>query len=311
MALLKPHQLEAIRKMHNGCIVTGGVGTGKTRTALGYYYMKIAGGSLNLGGSGEWAPPTSPTDLYVITTVKNRNDLTWEGEAASLAISTTPGVGVGGINMVVDSWNNIGKYEHIKGAFFVFDEQRLVGSGAWTKSFYKIAAANQWVILSATPGDVWMDYVPVFIANGYFKNRTEFNSNHVIYSRYAKYPKVERYVGTQTLERYRDRILVEMPFERHTERLVKYIPVEYNQENYDTVVKKRWNIFEDEPLKDVSQMFVAMRRVVNSDPSRLGATLKLIEEHPRLIIFYNFNYELEMLRTLANLGVVVAEWNGQ
>lgn len=310
MTELGEHQLKAIREMHNGCILTGGVGTGKTRTALVYFYVKIAKGKLKLNGVGDWEPPQKPTNLYVITTAKKRDDLDWEGEAAKMAISTNPDLGIGGINMVVDSWNNIGKYEGVRDAFFVFDEQRLVGSGAWVKAFIKIAKQNQWILLSATPGDSWMDYVPVFVANGFYKNRTEFQRAHVVYNTFTKFPKVDRYIGTRHLESLRGRLLVEMPYERHTTRHLKYVPVQFDQELYDRVVKQRWDIFNDKPLKDVSQMFVAMRRVVNNDVSRLGAVLEILESHPKLIIFYNYDYELETLRTLTAIGIHTAEWNG-
>lgn len=309
-AELGEHQLKAIREMHNGCIVTGGVGTGKTRVSLIYYYVKIAKGKVKVNGVGDWEPPKTPVDLYVITTAKKRDDMDWEEEAAKIGISSHPSLGIEGVNFTVDSWNNIAKYEGVKDAFFVFDEQRLVGSGAWVKAFLKIAKQNRWVLLSATPGDSWMDYVPVFIANGFYKNRTEFTRAHVVYNTFTKFPKVDRYIGTRHLESLRGRLLVEMPYDRHTTRHLKYVPVGFDQGLYDRVVKQRWNVFEDQPLRDVSQMFVAMRRVVNNDVSRLGAVLELIEKHPRLIIFYNYDYELETLRTLERIGFTTAEWNG-
>lgn len=310
MTELGPHQTKAIREMHNGCIVTGGVGVGKTRTALVYFYVKIAKGKLKLNGVGDWEAPKNPMRLVVITTAKKRDDMDWEQEAATMAISTSPDHGIDGIHMTVDSWNNIGKYAEVKDAFFIFDEQRLVGSGAWTKSFLKIAKRNQWILLSATPGDTWMDYVPVFIANGFYKNRSDFTRRHVVYKPYVKFPVVDRYVETRHLERLRGSLLVEMPYERHTTRHVHHVNVEYDRALYEKVTKLRWNVFTDEPLRDVSQMFVAMRRVVNNDISRLGAVLELLEKHPRLIIFYNYDYELETLRTLSNIGVLTSEWNG-
>lgn len=310
MTDLGEHQLKAIREMHNGCIVTGGVGTGKTRTALVYFYVKEAKGKIKLNGVGDWEAPKTPKDLYVITTAKKRDDMDWEEEAVKMGISAHPSLGIEGINFTVDSWNNIGKYEGVKDAFFVFDEQRLVGSGAWVKAFLKIAKQNRWVLLSATPGDSWMDYIPVFIANGFYKNRSEFTRAHVVYSPFTKFPKVDRYLGTRHLESLRGRLLVEMPYDRHTTRHVKHVPVAFDQELYDMVTKKRWDIFNDKPLKDISAMGVAMRRVVNNDVSRLGAVLELVERHPKLIIFYNYDYELMTLRTLSNLGITTAEWNG-
>lgn len=308
MVDLYPHQTKALREMKNGCILRGGVGTGKSRTAIAYYVLDC-GGRFRLNGTGSFRSMDRPRDLYIITTAKKRDDLEWLDEGTNFGIGRSDSVY--GTNITVDSWNNILNYRDVKGAFFIFDEQRLVGRGAWVKTFNEIAKHNRWILLSATPGDNWMDYVPVFVANGFFKNRSEFVHNHVVFSPYAKFPKVERYTGTGVLEKYRRQILVEMPYSRHTTRHVENYIVSYDSELFDRVWKDRWNVYEDEPIKDVAELFRVARKVVNSDPSRLGAVLKLLEKHPRLIIFYNFNYELDMLRSLKTvLDIDVGEWNG-
>lgn len=297
--------------MHNGCILKGGVGTGKSRTALAYYFLHVAGGTLPINGAGDWGEFRRPLDIYVITTAKKRDDLDWEEEARHFNISTSRSQGFGNVQIKVDSWNNILAYADVKDAFFIFDEQRLVGSGAWVKAFYKIAAANKWIMLSATPGDNWLDYIPVLVANGHYKNRTQFIRRHVVYNNFSKFPKVDHYVETGRLDRLRREILVDMPFSRHTIRHVENIVVDYNQALFDRAYKERWHVYEERPLKDVGEMFIVLRRIVNSDPSRLGALMALLEKHPRLIVFYNFNYELEALRALAeNINYPKAEWNG-
>lgn len=306
---LYPHQIKAIQEMHNGCILKGDVGTGKTMTALGYFYMKVCGGMPKMPGVDE-QPMKTPKDIYVITTAKKRDDLDWEKEAAYFPISRDSGGD--GVQIHVDSWNNISQYELVDDAFFIFDEQRLVGSGAWVKAFLEIASKNEWIVLSATPGDVWMDYIPVFVANGFYKNRTEFIRRHVVFSRFSKFPKVERYVEQYHLETLRARVQVEMPYERHTIRVIRNFIVQYNKELYDRVVKDRWNIYEDRPIKNSAELFQTMRKVVNSDISRQGAIMKLLESHPKLIVFYNFNYELEMLRIIAKvMNYPIGEWNGK
>lgn len=299
MELMK-HQKDAIRLLGNGKILYGGVGNGKSATAIGYYINSEA-----------------PRNIVVITTAKKRDSLDWEGTASRFGISTQPGLSAYG-TIEVDSWNNIGRYctDQYEGYFFIFDEQRLVGSGAWVKAFLKIAKRNHWIMLSATPGDTWIDYAPVFIANGWYKNITEFKQEHVVYAPYVKFPKIVRYVNTDKLDRLKNEILVEMPYKKHTNRIMNYINVDYDKEAWDKAVKKRWHPYEDRPIKDVGELFRVMRRIVNSDPSRLEMIVKLMESHPRLIVFYNFNYELDILRllggTLYNDGSYeVAEWNGQ
>lgn len=290
---LHPHQIKAVEEMHNGCILHGGVGTGKSITTIAYFISKVCGGVYNDYGSMK-----TPTDIYVITTAKKRDSLDWEGEAVKFGISTEREMSIGHTRIKVDSWNNIAKYKCISDAFFVFDEQRLVGSGTWSKSFIKIAQRNQWVLLSATPGDTWLDYIPVFVANGFYKNRTEFKREHVVYNAHSKFPKVDRYLSPGKLVRHRNEILVHMPYERKTVRHSKDVIVDYDYELFQRVVKDRWHVYENRPLKDVAELFLVMRKVVNSDSGRIEAVRLLMERHPRLIVFYNFDYELEALRTL-------------
>lgn len=304
-------QLKAIEELDNGKVLTGDVGSGKSRTSLAYYFLKECNGSLRINGKGDFGPMQSPKDLYIITTAFKRDSLEWEEEAASFVLSHEREISISNVKVTVDSWNNINKYEDIKDAVFIFDEQRLVGNGAWVKGFLKIAKQNRWILLSATPGDNWMDYIPVFLANGFYKNRTEFCRRHVVYSRFSKFPKVDRYIETGALLRLRKRILVDMPVKRHTTRHVSNVLVDHDPFKFETVFKNRWHIYEDRPIRDIAELFLVMRKVVNSDPSRLAKVIELYKKHPRLIIFYNFNYELEELRTLADtLGVPVAERNG-
>ena len=303
---LRDYQLEAMNKMSNGCILNGGVGSGKSRTSL-YYYFKQCGGTLE-GGYHEM---TNPVNLYIITTARKRDTLEWENELAPLRLSSKDELNYYKNKIVIDSWNNIGKYLDVKDAFFIFDEQRVVGSGTWVKSFLKITKVNKWILLSATPGDTWIDYIPVFVANGFYKNRTEFIREHVVYSNFTKWPKVSRYVNTGRLIRLRNKILINMDFERQTIPHHEDVYCNYNVSNYKDVIKTRFNPFTNEPLQDAGGLCYCLRRVVNSDVSRQIELLELIEKHPKAIIFYNFDYELEILKNLYyGDGFEIAEWNG-
>lgn len=304
---LYDYQTDAVQKMKNGCILCGGVGSGKSRTSLAYYYQ-LQGGVLN---SNKYVKMKNPKDLYIITTARKRDTLEWEKELCIFLLSTNPETNGYTNKVVVDSWNNIKKYQEVEDAFFIFDEQRVVGSGAWVNSFLKLAKANEWILLSATPGDTWQDYIPVFIANGFYKNRTEFCREHIVYKRFSKFPQVDRYINTGRLIRLRNRILVEMDFERPTVSHHEDVLVTYDIKTYKDVGKTRWDIYNDEPIENAGVLCYVWRRIVNSDQSRQEAVLRLVKEHPRSIIFYNFDYELDILKSLPyEKDIEIAEWNG-
>lgn len=308
---LKPHQLDALSKIKNGCIVCGGVGSGKSITSLAYYYMQNGGDISTLKG-GDYIYMKKPKDLYIITTARKRDTLEWNEELTRFLLYPDPDVNSYDNTVVVDSWNNIQKYQKVFGAFFIFDEQRVVGSGAWVKAFLNIARKNQWILLSATPGDRWVDYIPVFVANGFYKNKTQFLDEHVVYSRFSKYPKIDRYLNTGRLLKLRREILVDMPYERETERHHHDILVTYDMTLYKESTKNRWNPYLNEPMTNAASLCFVQRRIVNSDPSREKALMDIFEKHPKLIVFYNFNYELDILRKLlTQQHIKFSEWNGQ
>lgn len=307
---LMEHQIDAIRRMRNGCILNGGVGSGKSLTSLGYYYTRQGGPLEAL--TGDHVLLKNPKDLHIITTARKRDELEWEGELAQYMMSTNPEVNVYQNKVVVDSWNNIKKYKNVHGAFFIFDEQRVVGSGAWVKTFLNITRKNEWVLLSATPGDTWSDYIPVFVANGFYRNRTEFLDRHAVFSRFTKYPKIEKYVDTARLLKLRQMILVNMDRPRNTIPHHEDVFVDYDVLKYRDAGKNRWDPFKNEPIKDAGGLCYVWRRIVNEDISRQVALMEIFEDHPKLIIFYNFNYELDILREIfSGLGVQIGEWNGK
>lgn len=305
---LYDYQLDAVGRMKNGCILCGGVGSGKSRTSLAYYYQE-QGGKL---GTKSYVDMQNPRDLYIITTARKRDTKEWEGELVPFLLSTNPDVAYYKNKVVVDSWNNIGKYKDVYGAFFIFDEQRVVGSGAWVKAFLNIARKNKWILLSATPGDTWSDYIPVFVANGFYKNKTEFTREHIVYRWINKtYPKIDHYVNTGKLIRHRNDILVTMDFNRVTVAHHEDVFCSYDIAKYKDASKNRWDPFKDEPIINAAGLCYVWRKIVNTDESRQVALLELFEKHPKMIVFYNFDYELDILREVfSNVGCVVGEWNG-
>mgnify|MGYP003478154610 FL=1 len=304
--ILRPEQFDAVNKMFNGCILNGGTGSGKSRTSL-YYYFKEQGGSIN----PDYKPMKNPKDLYIITTAQKRDKLEWEKEMTLFLMTTDEKTKYYSHKIVVDSWNNIGKYIDVKNAFFIFDEQRASGKGKWVKAFLKITKLNNWVLLTATPGDKWDDYVPVFIANGFYKNRTEFNSEHVVYSHFTNFPKIDRYLNTKRLERLRDKILIDIPVERDTVQHHEDVYCSYDIVTYKDAMRNRWDPYKNEPIADAAGLCYVLRHIVNEDDSRQVALLELYEKHPKMIIFYNFDYELDILKTICyGDDVEIAEWNG-
>ena len=216
-------QEQAMNRMKSGSILVGGTGSGKSRTALAYFFVKECNGriDINNGKADVHLLKDIPKQLYIITTAAKRDKGEWEKELVPF-----------GLTAHIDSWNNIKKYVNVNKSFFIFDEQRVVGSGAWSKSFIKISKSNNWILLSATPGDQWKDYIPVFIANGYYKNRTEFYDRHVVLKKCRDYWDIDYYVHEDRLEAIRNKILIEMEVSRKTipHKILEY--VDYDKENY-------------------------------------------------------------------------------
>lgn len=315
MVTFRDYQTDAIQRMHNGCILCGGVGSGKSLTALGYFFLKECGGRLDwsVKQKKDYIPIARSIDLYIITTARKRDTKEWESELLKFYISPDENTSVndGSIKVTIDSWNNIKKYVDAESAFFIFDEQRVVGYGAWVKAFLKIVKKNRWILLSATPGDTWMDYLPVFIANGFFRNKTEFNDKHVVYKRFAKYPQIERYLNQGKLLQYKNQILVNMDYKHEIHTHYNVIEAEYNRKTYLSLIRTRWNAEKNQPFINSAELCYAARKVVNGDISRTCLVLDLLQDHPKVIIFYNYDYELEILKkALRGKDIVYAEWNG-
>lgn len=291
------HQRKAVNRLKSGSILVGGTGSGKSRTALVYFFSKECGGKI----VDKFEEVKKHIPLYIITTAAKRDKKEWEEELKEFPK----------LQVTIDSWNNIKKYIDIKDSFFIFDEQRVVGSGAWSKSFIKITKSNNWILLSATPGDTWSDYIPVFIANGFYKNRTEFYKRHVIFSRYTNFPKIERYVEENYLEELKRSILIEMPVQRKTVPHRINIITNYDEILYKNMAKDRWDFIDDKPIENASRYVQLQRRIVNGDINRITRLKEILEIHERVIVFYNFDYERDsILKLIKDMNLAHGELNG-
>ena len=312
MVELYDHQLEAIYKLKNGNILCGGVGSGKSRTSIAYYFLEVCCGGAPINGEGEWLMMLEPRDLYIITTAKKRDSKEWEEELAIFNLSTDQDDCMNGVNVTIDSWNNIKKYKKVYGAFFIFDEQRVVGKGAWVKAFITIARKNKWILLTATPGDTWSDYIPVFIANGFYTNPSEFYEKHCIFSRFTKWPQITGYYNVGRLEKQRRAITVKMDVERSTVPHEVLCTVGYDKKLYLKVFRDRWDPYDNLPIAETGKLCYLLRKVVNDSAERIDRVFWILGDHPKAIIFYNFNYELDALKeAFDNSGYLYSEWNGQ
>lgn len=303
---LSSDQLDALDRMRSGCILKGDTGSGKSLTGVAFYY-KYCGGEVN---TGKFVPMKTPLDLYIITTARKRDLLEWEKELGYFLLSTDPSLCYYKIKVVVDSWQNIDKYADTENSFFIFDEQRLVGYGAWAHAFLKIAAHNKWIMLTATPGDRWEDYMTVFIANGFYKHKTDFIRQHVVYTHFTKWPQVSGYMNEGRLIKLRNLITVELGYDKHTIQHHEDVFCDFDSMTYEFVTKNRWNVFKEQPITNASEYCAVLRQIVNSSPDRQWKLLDIVKEKKKVIIFYNYDYELEILRNLFKDHYPMTEWNG-
>ena len=306
---LYEEQVKALSKMHDGCILAGEVGSGKSRTSLAYFYTQY-GGEIN---SLNYIDMKDPSDLYIITTAAKRDSLEWDTELIPFLMGTNPDVSYyPNQKVVIDSWQNIGKYAKVTDSFFIFDEQKVTGRGKWANTFVDIGRKNRWILLSATPGDKWEEYWAVFVANGFFKCKTDYFRKHIIQTRYGNIPRTIGYINERKLYYLKYRLIVKMPRSRPYKMYHKDIYNNYDVAKYKEIIKTRWNPYLDKPIESPTEFCNLLRRVVNSDASRMYAVSQIHGIHKKVIIFYNFNYELDILRNLEyDEDTVITEWNGQ
>lgn len=288
-------QTQAIQDLRSGFILRGGVGSGKSRTSLAYILTSEYNGR----------------DIYIITTAKKRDTHEWDQEAAILGWQVD-GPCWDNMTLTIDSWNNTKKYKDVKNAFFIFDEQKTSGGGAWAKTFLKIAKSNGWLLLSATPGDRWMDFWPIFVANGFYKNKTEFLDQHVMFRPFTTFPQISGYKHVKKLEFLLRSISVGIDVEKHVTWHEEDVYCDYNRALYQQIVKTRCDPKTLEPYDSMTGMVWGLRRLVNGSQGRLEALERVCRDHERVIVFYTTNFELEMLGHWLNKNDILwHQYNGQ
>lgn len=298
--ILYDYQKDVIEKLESGSVLVGGVGSGKTLTSLVWYH-DMACSSMN-----------NPKDLYVITTAKKRDSMEWELDGNKIKLTSDKALSPYGVSMTVDSWNNIDKYINIKNCVFIFDEQHITGKGPWVRAFMRIAKYNDWIVVTATPGDKWIEYMPLFIANGFYKNRMDFYTKHVVWNRFTTYPSIDKYINCDLLIQNKDRLLVKMDYESRFEKHVELLYTDYDRSTYDCIIKRRWDPFEMKPLENLSQVNYLLKKASYSHLDKTNHMLDIIKAHKKVIAFYRYNYELEELRSLRVFlkNTKIAELNG-
>lgn len=286
MIVLDEKQEKALAELKpSGSILVGATGSGKSIVGLEWYRRK-----------------RSTLPLLVITTAKKKDSNEWIEEAAKLDIH----------NIEVVSWNTIQKYVSINNHVVIFDEHRAIGYGEWAKSFIAIAKNNDWIILTATPGDDWMDFAAVFIAEGFYRNRTAFLNAHVEWNPWVRYPKVLKWHNVWQLIEYRNLITTTLDYQRSALLHTFNIVTEYDKEAYTRALKTRWNPFNDEPIRNAAELCYCLRRISNETTSKLDILGEIFDAKKKLILFYNFKYELEMIRTWCSKNeILLREWNGE
>ena len=102
-----------------------------------------------------------------------------------------------------------------------------------------------------------------------------------------------------------------MEDQRHTIRHNEDIYCDYDKLMYKSIFRDRWNYDKDKPIENASELCYQARKVVNNDTSRLTKIIDIQRRKKKVIIFYNFDYELEAMKNLfSDLELPYAEWNG-
>ena len=97
------------------------------------------------------------------------------------------------------------------------------------------------------------------------------------------------------------------------DRIIKHedLYAQYDVSQYREILRNRWDVWKNEPIENAGGLCYALRKCVNLDESRQRLVLELAEKHPKIILFYSFDYELEVLKDLGwSPETKLAEWNG-
>lgn len=283
----KDYQKRAINQMHNGCILCGGVGAGKSLTSLGYIDKVYPSGT-----------------VYIITPARKRNTGEWFDDIRKNDMDET--------RFVVDSWNNLSKYKDVKDAFFLFDEQKVSGKGTWAKSLIRIAKSNQWILLSATPGDTYDDYATVLIANGFVRNRTTWYDEYCV-TKSQPFFHIVDHKNKDVIDMMIRRIFIKMDYQSDKKRIERVIPIQARSAGEEKEILMTHKAPGAQmPFTTFAAAIAYVRMNCYDKSKKTEALRKIIEKHKKIIVFYNFLSEkLEIERAAIDANVTINFYNGQ
>ena len=111
--------------------------------------------------------------------------------------------------------------------------------------------------------------------------------------------------------KFKKEILVNMDDDKATKQWHIDLTCSYDPVLYNAYADSRWNFEEDMPIMNASKLVYMLRKVCNSDPSRLEKLYEICQSHPKLIIFYQFDYERDLITCMLSFkGIPYAEYNG-
>lgn len=264
-----------------------GTGTGKTIIAL-HHYIKYS----------------YPLDLIIIAPAVKVKEGGWDREIKFVFNE----LGLEMPKYEVVSYSKLKKYVAKKG-HYIFDECHYIKNstslrGKISKELVK-KYATCFSLLSATPASKWEEWCNYFILWGICKNKTEFYKRYVVMGRqrygsiefntvvgYQNTELLKEHIKRRTSKKYTVNDMVEMP-----DLIEQYIEFkcssEYKKIKNDRIMESNGSIIK---LDTISKLYSTLRQQANiTDKLEYLEYIINSNEEDNVLIFYNFNYEKDMI----------------